>query len=209
VVRRWDVRLMRKPSHFSPQRRKGRKDIAPSQGWTRMNTDCTDFTDRAPSGDVTPSRLEACSTTRHDTIVGQASLPAIRTPSPKERVCKPSIAKAEPSCPWRDGPGRWVAGTNAGVRIGHTPSRWWRSETVADSAARIACDDAMSLSALSAVSPLRWCDGSNQMRWIRVIREIRVQKLRCCDVSVSLCVSAPLWFNCDASRPLRLCGELR
>jgi len=42
------------------------------------------------------------------------------------------------------------------------------------------------------------------MRWIRVIREIRVQKMRWCDESICdasapLCVSVPLWFKCDGA----------
>ena len=84
------------------------------------------------------------------------------------------------------------------------------------------CDVSVSL----CVSAPLWfncdgCDDSNQMRWIRVIRAIRVQNCDgamtpclcvsicdgCdgamaqmkCDVSVPLCVSVPLWFNCDAA----------
>jgi len=107
------------------------------------------------------------------------------------------------------------------------------------------CDGAMSLSALSAVSPLRWCDGQNQMRclcaplclrasavqlrWIRVIREIRVQNcdvtmVRWCDESICVfcgfplrCLCVPLCLRasvvqlrwCDGSNQMRWIRVIR
>ncbi len=39
------------------------------------------------------------------------------------------------------------------------------------------------------------------------IREIRVQFAMCDVLCAPLCFSVPLWFNCDALRPLRVCGS--
>ena len=99
----------------------------------------------------------------------------------KKKSGRPRVAQAEPSCPWRDEPGRWVAGTNAGVRIGHTPSRWRRSETVADSAVRAPnpCHPR------NPPPKLRRCDDSNPMRWIREIpKNPRSSASNKCDGSV-------------------------
>ena len=53
-----------------------------------------------------------------------------------------------------------AGGTKARFQNDSTIPRWWRSKTVADSAVCLGCDVICVLSALSAVSPLRWCDGS-------------------------------------------------
>ena len=132
--------------------------------------------------------------------------PAPHSSLPRKRKCKPGIAKAEPSCHWRDGPGRWVADPNAGVRIGHTPSRWRRSETGADSAVRIACDGAMSLSAsicaicgfssamslCPSVSPCL-CGSTSMVRWCdESICSFSSAMSLCSSVSLSLCGSSAM-----------------
>ena len=54
----------------------------------------------------------------------------------------------------------------------------------------------------ASVVQLRCCDDSNPMRWIRVIREIRVQEMRCLRVRC-LCVFLPSWLRrCDGAMNL-------
>ena len=154
--------------------------------------------------------------------------PAGETPAPQRRSTSPSRSSNKKEREWQarynaggaavlraQRPWRWVAGTNTRVRSGHTPSRWRRSKTAADSAALPACDE------------------SNQMRWIREIRSnprssvsktCDVAMTQKCDVSVSLCaspclcgstatpaMSAMTQIKCDVSVSLSvslcLCGS--
>ena len=122
---------------------------------------------------------------------------ANETPAPrsslskKKRVCKFALAKAEPLCWKHSEPGRRVAGTNTRVRIGHPLSRWWRSETVADSAACLAC---------SALRPLRLRGSALRClraRCLRVFASSWLRRLRWCDGFICVYLRYLRFLLCD------------
>ncbi len=155
-----------------------------------------------------------------------AGIPACRpTTFQKTKGYRPGTTQAEPLCSEHNGSGRWVTGTNTRVRIGHTPSRWRRSKTAADSAAQTTRDALRCLCVLCALCGSK-CDVAMSLRPLRPRGSTAMQRcLRRCDVCdecdgskmrclcAPLCVSVPLWFNCDVEtsamslRPLRPRGS--